>query len=66
MVMKRMSRQLLIRYEYEGKLLLPDDVKKRLEEAATERGVRLEQLLNTEQSAGNNVFTLQWRLALQV
>lgn len=58
--------QLLIRYEYEGKLLLPDDVKKRLEEAATERGVRLEQLLNTEQSAGNNVFTLEWRLALQV
>lgn len=54
--------QLLIRYDYEGKLLRPDDVKIQLEEAATERGVRLKQLLNMEQSAGKAAFVIQWSL----
>lgn len=54
--------RLHIRYDYEGKLLRPDDVKIQLEEAATERGVRLEQLLNTEQSAGKADFVIQWCL----
>ena len=54
--------RLLIRYDYEGKLLRPDDVKIQLEEAATERGVRLEQLLNTEQSAGKATFVFECSL----
>lgn len=55
--------QLLIRYEYEGKLLRPDDVNEQFEIMATERGVRLEQLSNKEQHVeGINHKALQWVL----
>ena len=43
--------ELCIRYEYDGKLLRPDDVLQQFQEMATKHGVRLEQLSKKEQSA---------------
>ncbi|MGZ9585122.1 Spo0B domain-containing protein [Paenibacillus marinisediminis] len=58
----RQEDQFIVRYEYGGKLLRPDDVKYQYEQMATERGVRLEQLSNKEQDANGDFPVLQWML----
>ncbi len=43
------DNRLWIDFDYQGKLLRPDEVASQLQQMATERGVRLEQLSNQEQ-----------------
>ncbi|MCG7410215.1 Spo0B domain-containing protein [Paenibacillus sp. ACRRX] len=52
------SNELIIRCEYEGKLLQPDEVARQLKQTATERGVRLEQLSTKQHDNGIHIY--QW------
>lgn len=54
------SNELIIRCEYEGKLLQPDEVARQLIQMATERGVRLEQLSTKQHDNGIHLY--QWTI----